>query len=102
MIEELTQNSPKEFALLINRLNYYGNTALMDSVMQGQYPTVQLLINSGADINIRNKIGNTVGHIAALNGHLRILQLLVDNKINVLAKNFEEFTCFDHAEQMGN
>ena len=27
---------------------------------------------------------------------------MVDSRINVLAKNFEEFTCFDHAEQMGN
>ena len=61
---------------------------------------MQLLIKHGAEVNIRNRIGNTVAHIAALNGHLRILELLVDKKINVLARNFEDFTCLDHAEQM--
>ena len=101
IIEELSQ-CPKDFAKLINKLNFYGNTALMDAVLQGQYPTVQLLIAHGADVNIRNRIGNTVAHIAALNGHLRILQLLVEKKINVLAKNFEDYTCFDHAEQMAH
>ncbi|MFO0117566.1 MAG: ankyrin repeat domain-containing protein [bacterium] len=30
-------------------------------------------MEAGADINIRNKIGNTVAHISVLNGHLRIL-----------------------------
>lgn len=61
-----------------------------------------MLIQNGAEINIRNRIGNSVAHIAALNGHLRILQLLVDKKINILAKNFEDYTCFDHAEQMAH
>lgn len=47
---------------------------------------------------MRNKIGNTVAHIAALNGHLRILQLLIEKRVEILAKNFEDFTCFDHAQ----
>ena len=101
LIEELIKNK-KEFKGLINKLNFYGNTALMDAVLRGQLPTVSLLIAAGADINIRNKIGNTAAHIASLNGYLAILQLLIENKINILAKNFEEFTCFDHAQEMGH
>lgn len=42
-------------------------------------------------------------HIAALNGHLPIVKLIVETKkINLLAHNFEEYTCFDHAEHMGH
>lgn len=51
---------------------------------------------------MRNKIGNNVAHIAALNGHLRILQLLIEKRVEILAKNFEENTCFDHAKNMAN
>jgi ankyrin repeat protein len=74
----------------------------MDAVLQGQYPTAQLLVASGTDINKQNKNGNTAAHIAALNGNLTILQFLVANRANVLIKNFEDYTCFEHAQMMGN
>jgi ankyrin repeat protein len=39
IIEELSQSS-FELLKMINKPNYYGNTALMDAVLMGQFPTV--------------------------------------------------------------
>jgi ankyrin repeat protein len=101
LIEELSPY-PREFANLVNKFNKFGLTPLMEVVRDGQYSTVELLIDkAGAILNIRNKLGNTVAHIAALNGHLRIIQLLIDRGVDILAKNFEENTCLDHAELCG-
>lgn len=102
LIDELKEETGGDLTILIDRLNKFQNSALMDSVTQGAYKTVELLIANHADLNRRNKIGNTAAHIAALNGRLSILQLLVEKRIDVLAKNFEDFTCFDHAQNMAN
>lgn len=37
-----------------------------------------------------------------MNGHLTILQYLIGKHIDVLTRNFEDYTCFEHAENMGN
>ena len=48
-------------------------------------------------------MGNTALHIAALHSNLEIAKILVNTKkINFLMKNFEDFTVFDSAEQMGH
>lgn len=98
IIDELSRNAKESWLALVNKTNYFGNTALMDASRTGQYPAAKLLVDHGADINICNKNGNTAAHIAALNGHQSILKLLLDKKVNVLAKNCQEFTCFDLAE----
>lgn len=63
---------------------------------------VKALVNiGGANLNLRNFIGNTVAHIAALNGHLEEMKFILEHNINLLVRNDEGLTCLDHAEKRG-
>lgn len=78
ILEELI-NAPQDLIQLLNKLNSYGDTALMDAARTGHVQIFKLLINAGADLNLCNRLGNTVAHVAALNGHLEILKVIVEN-----------------------
>jgi ankyrin repeat protein len=51
---------------------------LYRTVICGHYDATMLLLEKGADPNIRNKLGETPLHQAADNSALRIAQLLLD------------------------
>lgn len=51
----------------------------MDAARTGNVQIFKLLIKAGADLNLCNRLGNTVAHVAALNGHLEILKVIVEN-----------------------
>ena len=48
---------------------------------------VKLLVDNGADINIRNKYGNTPLHIASINGNNKIIWYLKSHGADIKAKN---------------
>jgi ankyrin repeat protein len=50
---------------LINRENSYGNTPLFSAVRNGSVETVQLLLDSGADVNHVNHLGSSVLHLCS-------------------------------------
>ena len=65
-----------------------GNTPLMLAVIFGNRDAVSLLIEAGADLEIRNKSGGTALHQACFFGRPEIVQLLLDSgadstKVNV-------------------
>jgi uncharacterized protein len=50
---------------------------LLIAALAGQADMVELLLERGADINIRNKRGLTALHAAAYGGNLQVVELLV-------------------------
>lgn len=74
-----------------------GDSALMLALAQKQTKIAQLLINSGANINIRNKFGITALMIAAAEGNEEITQKLLDKKADTTAKTESGMTALDIA-----
>lgn len=65
----------------------YDYTALMEAALVGSSSEiVNELIQSKADINVRNKQLHTALTIAAIHGHTEIVQLLLENKANIHLK----------------
>ena len=62
-----TASSPADLA---NTAVLNGNVALHMAAANGHTATCELLIQAGANVNIKNSAGNTPLHWAALNGHL--------------------------------
>ncbi|MES2626166.1 MAG: ankyrin repeat domain-containing protein, partial [Pseudomonadota bacterium] len=54
-----------------------GATALHWAVNENDEPMSQLLIDAGADVNVRNRVGAPVILSAAVNGNARILEMLL-------------------------
>ena len=101
-IEELKPHTP-EVVSFFNKPNEMGNTPLMQAVKVGSYQAAELLINEAkVDVNNRNKVGNTALHIAVLNQHPDLCQLLIKNGADVLIVNDEQYTCLETAEMIGN
>ena len=60
----------------VNFLNSANESALMYAALKGQLALAKLLISKDADVN---KTGWTPLHYAATNGHVDVIQLLLDN-----------------------
>ena len=63
----------------INNVDDYGKTALMRASEDGDIEKVELLLDRGSNINIRNRFGVTALMFASLFGHTNIVKLLLDN-----------------------
>lgn len=55
----------------------HGQTALMLAVSHGRIDMVQMLLDSGADINIQDEDGSTALMCAAEHNHIQIVKLLL-------------------------
>ena len=72
----------------VNKANKKGETALLLAVMGNHVDTVEALLSLKASVAVGVKSsGDTAPHIAARNGNLRIVKLLVDKKADLKAKN---------------
>ncbi len=65
------------------------------AVTTGQTEAVELLLQHGADINGRNRDGNTALHLAVFLGHAETAELLLNNGADVIAKNDDGATPVD-------
>jgi hypothetical protein len=65
----------------------FGATPLHSAVMNGHIEIVRLLLQNGAEVNVRNIYGYTPLHWAAIFGHVDILHLLVENGADLEAQN---------------
>lgn len=74
-----------------------GNTALIWASGNGDVDMVQLLIDNGADINIKNKDGYTALIWASSEGHLDVVRLLLDAGANANIKDNWGNTALDEA-----
>jgi len=76
-----------------------GNTPLMLAVVFGNREAVRLLIEAGADINIRSKSGSTALHLACFHGRPEIAKWLLDSGADRTTKNTYGATPIDLAPQ---
>ncbi|XP_064107897.1 serine/threonine-protein phosphatase 6 regulatory ankyrin repeat subunit B-like [Macrobrachium nipponense] len=54
-----------------------------DAALGGKCDVITVLLESGFDVNCKNKKGNTMLHLAALKGHRELVQLLISKGANV-------------------
>ena len=70
-----------------NARNYFYQTApLHDAAAFGRTRIVELLLDKGADVNVRNEGGETPLHYAARHGHTKVVEILLEHGANVSEK----------------
>ena len=85
------------------RASQHGQTALMLAVSHGRLDMVQLLLEAGADINIRDEDGSTALMCAAEHGHADIVKLLMQHAdINLAATDNDGLTALTVAMEAGH
>lgn len=72
---------------LANLFDKAGNSLLHNAVEKESLELVGLLLNFGAEPNVRNNMGNTPLHFAVIIQNMTIIELLINNKANVNAKS---------------
>ncbi|WP_341764321.1 ankyrin repeat domain-containing protein [Candidatus Tisiphia endosymbiont of Beris chalybata] len=89
-----------EYGANPNAVNLQGNNALH---MAGNLKKVQILLKHGANPNAVNLQGNNALHMAAMHDiipdHIAILELLINNKADIGARNVDRNTPFDLARE---
>ena len=63
--------------------DYRGDTPLHYAAENGHIEIARLLLQNGADLNVRSNRGRTPLHLAAENGNVDILHLLVENGVDL-------------------
>ena len=77
-------------------------TALLQAVMNGHIPIVQLLISYGADVNDHDEQGFTPLHECANNGDPEMTQFLLDNGARLDVRDDRGMTPLQLAAANGN
>lgn len=68
----------------------YGYTALHQACEKGNFGAAKILIEKGAEINVRESNGKTPLHLACEEGHTQLVSLLIDYQADVnIADNFK-------------
>jgi ankyrin repeat protein len=70
--------------------------------MAGQFKCLQLLVERGADVNLRNEDGNTALIIAAEYGRYDCVKYLIDHGANVNIRNFAGDSALIYAAKNGH
>ena len=73
--------------------------APIDAAKKGDIETVKQHLATGADVNYRNKNGDTLLNYAALLGHKEIVELLIENGADMNAKGLADWTPLHLAAQ---
>ena len=85
------------------RASQHGQTALMLAVSHGRLDMVDLLLEAGADVNIRDEDGSTALMCAAEHGHMEIVKLLMRHPdININATDNDGLTALSVAMEAGH
>ncbi|KAH9440689.1 hypothetical protein Pst134EA_032049 [Puccinia striiformis f. sp. tritici] len=87
----------EQYPFVLDWANSEGLTPLHIASQKGNQSTVQLLLDSHADLELTDNEGNTCLHYAAAWGHLKIVLLLIDRGTPFWAKNNATFTASDYA-----
>merc|ERR1719384_2963644 len=85
------------------RASQHGQTALMLAVSHGRLDMVELLLEAGADVNIRDEDGSTALMCAAEHGHIEIVKVLMKHPdININATDNDGLSALSVAMEAGN
>ena len=85
------------------RASQHGQTALMLAVSHGRLDMVQLLVEAGADLNIRDEDGSTALMCAAEHGQTEIVKyLLAHPDTDIFAKDNDGLTALAVAMEAGH
>merc|ERR1719499_2984699 len=85
------------------RASQHGQTALMLAVSHGRLDMVDLLLEGGADVNIRDEDGSTALMCAAEHGHMEIVKLLMRHPdININATDNDGLSALSVAMEAGH
>ena len=87
-----------------NKAGWNETTALMKAAEKGHDEVIQVLLELGADINLRNSFGNTALMLAAEKGRTDAVAALLGwtNTIELDAKNSYEYTALILAAESGH
>ena len=85
-LEEILESS-KENPNLLNKKDCFGCTPLLRAVVEDQEEMAMILVESGADVNIPNKEGQTCLMMAAQNGALHVVQLIISKGTDIHCKD---------------
>jgi cytohesin len=86
----------------VNQKGMFGNTPLKVVTVWGDTAAMSLLLDAGADPNIKCEEGFVPLHFAASMGHSEAVRLLLDRKANVDVLNDFGQTPLDLARQNGS
>lgn len=107
---ETVQQQLTEDATKINELNDGGLTALMIAANEGNEALARLLLEHGADVNVRamkdnllpNVQGSTALHFAVLNGNTGMVKLLLEHGADLFYVNNEGNTPLHYLSFVGS
>jgi serine/threonine-protein phosphatase 6 regulatory ankyrin repeat subunit B len=85
-----------------NKQDNSGETALILASWNGRTECVQLLIDSGADLNTQNNYGSTALLWASRRGHTTCVQLLIDSGAHLNTQNNGDYTALLWASRNGH
>lgn len=85
----------------INEQNDEGVTVLHQSCLSGQLEIVRLLVESGAELELRDDRGWTCLHYASFGGHVDVVNFLVNSCVDVTAMSLEGKLAIDVAKGEG-
>ncbi|XP_026202251.1 cyclin-dependent kinase 4 inhibitor C isoform X2 [Anabas testudineus] len=63
-----------------------------DAAREGFVDTVRALMRHGADVNVADQLGNLPLHLAAKEGHLEVVKLVIEQTANPQTANKQGFT----------
>ena len=79
-----------------------GRTALMEAVSLGRLKNIELLIDSGADVNAKDKYGRTALMEAAYWGYVDAVKMLIEAGADIDARSDTGMTALDFATSNGS
>lgn len=74
-------------APILSRSAANGETPLNVAALHGQLEVVKILLDLGADVNLKAASGCYPLHLAARNGHLEVAATLIDHKADLTARD---------------
>jgi ankyrin repeat protein len=106
LITAIQKNNIDLIRTLINNdnvnLHKNGTTPLHHASSIGNTEVVKLLIEKGADINVKNNFGSTPLHYASNEGNTEVVKLLIDNGADINVKDRADTTPLHKASFKGH
>ncbi|XP_053454091.1 BRCA1-associated RING domain protein 1 isoform X2 [Nycticebus coucang] len=94
--------SPSASSLVSGKRNHRGETLLHLASIKGDVPSVEYLLQSGSDPNVKDHAGWTPLHEACNHGHLKIVELLLQHQALVNTTGYQNDSPLHDAAKNGH